>query len=100
MQQPGLTRVWTLCESLLDYLASDTFSGGCFFCAASSEYDDRPGPVRDRLVEIMREWLNTLTSIVGEAKSARRLTGTADAPSGGAARNERLSSLANASTLG
>lgn len=65
---PGILRVWTLCQSLLEYLSSDTFSGGCFFAAASTEYDDRPGPVRTRLVEIMREWLSILSSILGEAQ--------------------------------
>jgi AcrR family transcriptional regulator len=67
--EPGLRRVWTLCESLLAYLAQDTFRGGCFFAAASAELDDRPGPVRDRLVEIMREWLGVLTVVLAEAKA-------------------------------
>ncbi len=40
--------------------------GGCVFVAASAELDDRPGPVRDRLVELQREWLGTL------ARAARR----------------------------
>ncbi|MDB4974104.1 MAG: transcriptional regulator, TetR family [Myxococcaceae bacterium] len=69
----GIARVWTLCQSLLDYLSAGTFSGGCFFAAASSEYDDRPGPVRDRLVEIMREWLSILIGIIGEAQGVRDL---------------------------
>lgn len=32
--------------------------GGCIFAAAASELDDRPGPVRDRLVALQREWLD------------------------------------------
>ncbi|MDB4987120.1 MAG: transcriptional regulator, TetR family [Myxococcaceae bacterium] len=74
----GIPRVWTLCQSLLDYLATDTFRGGCFFAAASSEYDDRPGAVRDRLVEIMREWLSILSSILGEAKTVGDLSADSD----------------------
>ncbi len=34
--------------------------GGCIFVAAASELDDRPGPVRDRLVELQREWLELM----------------------------------------
>ncbi len=30
--------------------------GGCPFVAASTEFDDRPGPVRDKLVALQREW--------------------------------------------
>jgi AcrR family transcriptional regulator len=41
--------------------------GGCFFAAASFELDDRPGPVRDRLVEVQREWLDALGRIAAGA---------------------------------
>ncbi len=34
--------------------------GGCLFLAAASELDDRPGPVRDRLVAIQRDWVDAL----------------------------------------
>jgi len=36
--------------------------GGCIFVAAASELDDRPGPVRDRLVALQREWLEFLVT--------------------------------------
>lgn len=41
--------------------------GGCFFAAASFELDDRPGPVRDRLAELQREWLETIARIAQSA---------------------------------
>lgn len=41
--------------------------GGCFFAAASFELDDRPGPVRDRLAELQREWLETIARIAASA---------------------------------
>jgi AcrR family transcriptional regulator len=34
--------------------------GGCLFVASSFELDDRPGPVRDRLVANQRDWLDTI----------------------------------------
>jgi AcrR family transcriptional regulator len=38
--------------------------GGCLFVAAAAELDDQPGPVRDRLVEVQRDWLESLAQIV------------------------------------
>lgn len=35
-------------------------SGGCIFVAATAELDDKPGVVRDRLVELQQAWLQTL----------------------------------------
>ena len=32
--------------------------GGCIFVAAAAELDDQPGPARDRLVSLQREWLD------------------------------------------
>jgi AcrR family transcriptional regulator len=37
---------------------------GCIFQSLSQEYDDRPGPVRSRLVEIQREWLDAVRRVV------------------------------------
>jgi hypothetical protein len=37
--------------------------GGCIFVAASSELDDRPGPVRDQLVATQREWMATIARV-------------------------------------
>src|SRR6266852_3648520 len=58
----GLPRLLALCEHWLDY--SGSFKGGCFFAAASSEFDGRPGPVRDRIAECMKEWLSALERAV------------------------------------
>jgi hypothetical protein len=34
--------------------------GRCIFMALSQEYDDRPGPVRDAVVQSQRDWRATL----------------------------------------
>ncbi|MGE0353884.1 MAG: TetR/AcrR family transcriptional regulator [Gemmatimonadales bacterium] len=44
--------------------------GGCVFVAAASELDDRPGPVRDRLVELQRDWIGVLRTSVQKAVEA------------------------------
>lgn len=39
--------------------------GGCFFVGVSAELDDRPGPARDALVRVQKDWVDDL------AKAAR-----------------------------
>jgi AcrR family transcriptional regulator len=69
----GLLRLWKLCDIWLCYVRGGVFSGGCFFAAAASEFDGRPGPVRDRIAGIMKEWLSTLKHTVIEAQEAGQL---------------------------
>ena len=69
----GLTRLWNLCDTWLGYVQSGVFRGGCFFAAAAAEFDGRPGPVRDRIAEIMKEWLTTLRGAIIEAQNAGQL---------------------------
>lgn len=38
--------------------------GGCIFVAAAVELDDRPGPARDLLVQLQKDWLDTLAGAV------------------------------------
>src|SRR5277367_5361290 len=66
----GMPRLWFLVETWLRHVESKLFAGGCFFTAASFEFDGRSGPVRDRIVEIMREWMATLDRAVVEAQKA------------------------------
>ena len=77
--EQGLPRLRKLCELWLDYANRKIFRGGCFFAAASAEFDSRPGPVRDRIAEIMREWLGGLLRTVVEAQEANQLDKKVDA---------------------
>ena len=74
----GLPRLRKLCELWLDYANRKIFRGGCFFAAASAEFDSRPGPVRDRIAEIMQEWLGGLMRTVVEAQDAKQLDNKLD----------------------
>jgi AcrR family transcriptional regulator len=56
----GAPRLRTYCESWVGYLERKVFSGGCFFAAASTEFDGRPGPVRDKLRDGQAAWLAEL----------------------------------------
>jgi AcrR family transcriptional regulator len=47
------------------WLAWDSGEGGCPIAAASFELDDQPGPARERLVRIQRDWTDTLATVFG-----------------------------------
>ena len=63
----GAARLRMYCDRWVGYLEREVFSGGCFFAAASAEFDGRPGPVRDRLRDGQRAWLGELETQAGNA---------------------------------
>jgi AcrR family transcriptional regulator len=64
----GLPRVWALCDRMVDYAERQVFPGGCFFAATSFEFNHKPGPVRDRIEEMIRSWLSYLEHAVEQAQ--------------------------------
>lgn len=66
-RQPGLDRLVALCDSWLTHIASTAYPGGCFWAAASAEFDGRPGPVRDSVASMLEEWKEALTREVRQA---------------------------------
>ena len=74
----GLKRLLAVCDRWLAYAASDTFRGGCPIAAASSEFDGRPGPVRDYTAECMLELRQALARLLREAKASGELSKDAD----------------------
>jgi AcrR family transcriptional regulator len=71
---PGIARLRALGESWFGYLAGHVFEGGCLLCAASAEMDGRPGPPRDAVASVMREWLRFLADNVTAAVDTGELT--------------------------
>lgn len=65
----GDRRLSAVMHSWLAYSQSRHQYGGCFITAASIEFDDRPGVVRDRLREGWRNWMALLAD---DAKAAGR----------------------------
>jgi AcrR family transcriptional regulator len=61
-EEPGLPRLLALARGWSEFLGDCPFPGGCFVSAASSEFDDRPGPVRDRVREALDLWLRVLAA--------------------------------------
>ena len=56
----GEPRLRALFDHWLAWEQSPSLPGGCPFMAASFELDDRPGPVRDFVVQNLRDWIDTL----------------------------------------
>lgn len=77
---PGLDRLRRLCGAWIHYLESDgTTPGGCLLASAATEFDGRPGPVRDAVAEATRRWLDVLAAEVHHAVDAGELARDTDA---------------------
>jgi AcrR family transcriptional regulator len=72
--EEGVPRLRAIGDAWCEYLAADVFSGGCFLCAASMEMDGRPGPVRDAVESVMREWIAVLRANIRAAIGANELS--------------------------
>ena len=57
----GVPRLRALFQNWLDWTESKEREGGCVFVSSSSEFDDRPGAVRDLLVAQIKDWVKTLS---------------------------------------
>lgn len=69
----GYPRLLAICRSWLAYIKRGVFPGGCFFAAASFEFDGRPGPIRDAVVSAMDVWLDALEKAIRMAKDEGHL---------------------------
>jgi AcrR family transcriptional regulator len=74
----AFARLESLCEHFLAYLEKPVFPGGCFFASAEAELDTHPGPVREKLVEVMGSWLGLLERRVRQAQEAGELDPSED----------------------
>ena len=75
----GMPRLWALLDRWLVLVEKRVFEGGCFFTAASFEFDGRLGVVRDRIAAIMHEWIACITGAVKKAQEAGHLDPKLDA---------------------
>lgn len=79
LRQPrGYPRLVAICDSWLSYIRRSVFPGGCFFAAASFEFDSRPGPVRDRVRQMMDDWMHALERSIRMAKDEGHLQDDVD----------------------
>lgn len=73
LTERGYPRLLEICRSWLDYVKRDVFPGGCFFAAASFEFDSRSGPVRDAIARMMDDWINAIEKAVELAQDEGHL---------------------------
>jgi len=73
----GLPRLRAIVERWFDWVRH-TNDGGCLYLAAVSEFDDRPGAIRDRLLQLEVRWRDALTRAIQLAIETRELHADAD----------------------
>src|SRR6516165_354608 len=66
----GTGRLRALVEAFLSHLERRVFPGGCFFAAVAAELDTRPGPARDRIVDVLNSWLSLLRQCILDAQAS------------------------------
>ncbi|NRF69265.1 TetR/AcrR family transcriptional regulator [Aquincola sp. S2] len=80
MREPrGLPRLDAIMRLWLQRVRTVELSTGCIYCAGAFEYDDRDGPVRDRLKDGVLRWRSALKRTVIQAIDAGHLKPDTDA---------------------
>jgi len=65
-----LAQLLALVDAFIDHLERRTFPGGCFFATTWVEFGTKPGPVKDRIMEISHGWIEHLRSLLADAQSS------------------------------
>jgi AcrR family transcriptional regulator len=76
----GLERLRAFLHGWLQYLEHSPFEGGCVFMAASTEQDGRPGKVRDHLVQLVMQAVQTLHEQLEQAQRLGQLRADLSVP--------------------
>jgi AcrR family transcriptional regulator len=74
----GGARLRAMLEGWIGYVERIVFRGGCFFAAASAEFDSRPGSVRDEIAALTQAWLVALQDEIAFARSAKQIRSSVD----------------------
>jgi AcrR family transcriptional regulator len=57
----GIPRILAIFENWKNWIDGNSLPGGCVMIASSTEFDDKPGAVRDEIVCMMNELMQSLT---------------------------------------
>jgi AcrR family transcriptional regulator len=74
----GLPRLRAMFVNWLDWTESAELPGGCPMIGGATEFDDKPGPVRDMLAGGQRTWIETLKRAVRQAVEEGQLAKDTD----------------------
>ncbi len=77
-QPRGLPRLRALFTHWIDWTESADLPGGCPMIGGATEFDDKPGPVRDALAAGQRAWIDTLDRAVRQAIEQGQLRSDTD----------------------
>ena len=66
----GTQRLGALVDAFLSHVERRVFPGGCFFAAVAAELDTRPGPSRDRVVQVLDQWQSLLRQCILNAQAS------------------------------
>ncbi len=72
--RPGRERLLGCLDTWYAYSAGSPFRGGCLMTAISTEFDGRPGPLRDRIAETWGQWTRVLRADLEAAIKAGELS--------------------------
>src|SRR6516164_9419918 len=70
----GIPRLRAMLENWIGYVERIVFRGGCFFAAASAEFDSRPGRVRNRIAELTEAWMLALQEEIQSAQRQKEIS--------------------------
>ncbi|MFN7642437.1 MAG: TetR/AcrR family transcriptional regulator, partial [Burkholderiales bacterium] len=73
----GLARLRAIVGNWLDRTAVEAASA-CIWISGATEYDDRPGPVRDELVGMVKSWQRELVRAIRQAMETGELRADTD----------------------
>ena len=73
----GLPRLRALFRHWMNRTSVEIDSG-CLYISGAVEFDDRPGPVRDALVNSVKSWLGALQRAIGQAREEGHLRADLD----------------------
>ena len=73
----GLPRLRALFDRWFKRVSVE-IDAGCIYISGAVEFDDRPGPVRDALIDSVRIWLAAMTRAVVQARESGQLRPDAD----------------------
>ena len=75
----GEPRLKALFDNWSRWPEESSLQGGCLFVQVAAEFDDLPGPVRDHLVHLQRDWFDTLINAARTAVSEGHFRADVDA---------------------
>jgi AcrR family transcriptional regulator len=69
----GTERLARAFDEWIDYMAEGEAHGGCFLTSVASEFDGRPGPVRDAVLDALAAWSAYVATELNTAVETREL---------------------------